>query len=235
MNKIATISDHAQAAALALGIQKYDIFGSSIDETSVQVDEGQPDKMEASQRSSVTVRVWNPSGQIGIASTTDLDANGLKLALQTAFEASEFGATENVPDFSPEATAPIAANNIIQVPQATVQELLQPLLKAEKTLVEAHAAIAGVPYNGLAQSDSEEFYLNSAGAKRYQSSSTASVYLYTKTEQEGKKPRSAGAMVWPSSMSMPASKKLPTKPSAICTTKKSPRANTASSSPRAPS
>jgi PmbA protein len=202
MNKIATIADQAQAAATALGIQKYDIFGSSIDETSVQVDEGQPDKMEASQRSSVTVRVWNPKGQIGIASTTDLDANGLKLALQTAFEASEFGATENVPDFSPEATAPIAANNIIQVPQATVQELLQPLLKAEKTLVEAHAAIAGVPYNGLAQSDSEEFYLNSAGAKRYQSSSTASVYLYTKTEQEGKKPRSAGAFRYGNGLAM---------------------------------
>jgi PmbA protein len=193
MNKITTLADQARTAAQALGIPKYDIFGSSIDETSVQVDEGQPDKMEASQRSSVTVRVWNDKGQIGIASTTALDANGLQLALQTAFEASEFGATENVPDFSPLATAPIAANNIIQVPPATVQELLQPLLKAEKKLLESHEAIAGVPYNGLAQSDSEEFYLNSAGAQRYQSSSTASVYLYTKTEQDGKKPRSAGA------------------------------------------
>lgn len=193
MNKIATLAQQVQEAAASLGIQKYDIFGSSVDSTSVEVDSGKPDKMEASQRSAITVRVWNPQGQIGITTTTDLDPKGLTLALKTAFEASEFGVKENVPDFSPEATAPITANSVIQVTPATVDELLQPLLKAEQALTASHAAIVGVPYNGLGQSDSEEFYLNSAGAQRYQASSTASVYLYTKTEQEGKKPRSAGA------------------------------------------
>ncbi len=192
MNKIETIANHAKTAAAQLGITKYDISGSSIDETSVEVDGGKADKMEASARSSVTVRVWH-QGTMGIASTTDVDAKGLALALKIAQEASAFGVKENVPDFSPEATAPITAKNEIRVPQATVQELLAPLLKAEKELLDADEAIVGVPYNGIGQGDSEEFYLNSDGAMRFQASSTASVYLYTKTEQEGKKPRSAGA------------------------------------------
>jgi len=57
----------------------------------------------------------------------------------------------------------------------------------------AHQAIAGVPYNGLSQRDLNRFYLNSDGAMRNESSSYSSIYLYTKTEEEDRKPRSAGA------------------------------------------
>ncbi|MFN7658376.1 MAG: TldD/PmbA family protein, partial [Dolichospermum sp.] len=39
----------------------------------------------------------------------------------------------------------------------------------------------------------DRFYLNSEGALRTESHSLASIYLYSKTEEENKKPRSAGA------------------------------------------
>jgi PmbA protein len=39
----------------------------------------------------------------------------------------------------------------------------------------------------------ERFYLNSDDALRTEARSYASLYLYSKTEEEGKKPRSAGA------------------------------------------
>ncbi|MEP0917926.1 TldD/PmbA family protein [Leptolyngbya sp. DQ-M1] len=193
MAKVQDIAAAAQEAAKKLGIDKFDIYGSSIDETSVQVDQGEPQQMKASQRSGVTVRVWNEEHSVGITSTTDVDSIGLELALKTAKEASYFGVKDNAPDFSPEATAKTADVNSEHLPQAPVSQLLETLIHAEKELLSAHPAIVGVPYNGLAQRDIDRFYLNSQGALRHEAHSYASMYLYTKTEEEGRKPRSAGA------------------------------------------
>jgi len=187
------LATHAQAIAHQIGIEKFDIYGSSVDETSVQVDQGEPKQVKASNRSSVTVRVWNKDHTMGITSTTDVDPSGVELALKTAYEASFFGVKEHVPDFSPEATVPIPTPANATASQAPVAKLLDILTEAEKELLEAHPAIKGVPYNGLAQRDIDRFYLNSNGAIRNEARSYASIYLYSKTEEEGKKPRSAGA------------------------------------------
>jgi len=190
---INTLAQDTQAIAQKLGLRKYDISGSVIDETSVQVDQGEPKQVKSSQRSSVTVRVWNDQGLLGITSTTDVDAAGLELALQTAAEASAFGNPDHVPDFSPEATAPIAALPKQVYPPAPVPDLIEKLVTAEKALLDRHPAIVSVPYNGLSQREIASFYVNSDGAARSEQGSYASLYLYTKTEQEGRKPRSAGA------------------------------------------
>ncbi|MBW4612815.1 MAG: TldD/PmbA family protein [Desmonostoc vinosum HA7617-LM4] len=193
MANINEIANHAKDNAQKLGIKKFDIYGSTVDETSVQVDQGEPKQVKASNRSGVTVRVWNEDNTMGVTSTTDVDPKGLELALKTAYEASFFGVKENVPDFSPEATIPIPDHPQEKALHAPVSELIDKLLVAEKELLTAHPAIKGVPYNGLAQRDVDRFYLNSDGAVRKESHSLASVYLYSKTEEEGKKPRSAGA------------------------------------------
>lgn len=193
MPKIQEIATSAQDNAKKLGIEKFDIYGSTVDETSVQVDQGEPKQVKASNRSGVTVRVWNEDNIMGITSTTDVDPKGLELALKTAYEASFFGVKENVPDFSPEATIPIQNTPHEKAPQAPVSALIEKLLVAEKELLASHPAIQGVPYNGLAQRDIDRFYLNSEGALRTESHSLSSIYLYSKTEEEGKKPRSAGA------------------------------------------
>ncbi len=188
-----TLANQVQDIAHKLGIHKYDISGSSVDETSVQVDRGEPKQVKASQRSGLTVRVWNDAGTVGITSTTDLDLAGLELALQTAQEASHFGCKEYVPDFSPEATVEIAQKQREIVEPVPVSTLIEQLVAAEQQLLDRHAAIASVPYNGLAQRDTEHFYVNSAGAARAQGGFYTSLYLYTKTDQDGRKPRSAGA------------------------------------------
>ncbi|WP_028954205.1 TldD/PmbA family protein [Synechocystis sp. PCC 7509] len=193
MTKIAELANYAQTSAEKLGIEKFDIYGSSVDETSVQVDTGEPKQVKASNRSNIMVRVWNADNTMGVTSTTDVDPKGLELALKTAYEASFFGVKDNIPDFSPEATSPLAAETQETAPQVPVSELIETLIKAEKELLSAHSAIASVPYNALAQRDVNRFYLNSAGARRNEARSYTSIYLYTKTEQEGKKTRSAGA------------------------------------------
>jgi PmbA protein len=193
MANIKEIANHAKESAHQLGIKKFDIYGSTVDQTSVQVDQGEPKQVKASNLSGVIVRVWNQDNTMGVTSTTDVDLRGLELALKTAYEASFFGVKENVPDFSPEATIPLTQHSHENVTQAPVSQLIESLLEAEKEVLNAHPAIKGVPYNNMSQRDVDKFYLNSDGAMRTESHSLASIYLYSKTEEEGRKPRSAGA------------------------------------------
>lgn len=193
MPNINELASYTQASAQQLGIKKFDIYGASADAISVQVDQGEPKQVKASNSSGVTVRVWNEDNSLGITSTTDVDPKGIELALKTAYEASFFGVKEHVPGFSPAASVPITANSDQTAPQAPISELIDVLIKAEKELLSAHPAIKGVPYNALTQRDIDRFYLNSEGARRWEARSYASIYLYSKTEEEGKKPRSAGA------------------------------------------
>lgn len=193
MSSVEQLTATATTIAEKLGIEKFDIYGSSVDENSVQVDHGNPKQVKASNRSGVTVRVWNQDQHIGVTSTTDIDPLGLELALQSAYEASFFGTREHVPDFSPEATAPLPELPDQSAPQVGIDTLIQELISVEQQLLQAHPAIQDVPYNGLSQRHVKRFYLNSAGAHRQEARSSSSVYLYTKTTEPGRKPRSAGA------------------------------------------
>ena len=76
MPTVQDIASYAETSAQKLGITKYDVYGSSVDETSVQVDRGDPKQVKASNRSSVIVRVWNSDGRVGVTSTSDVDPVG---------------------------------------------------------------------------------------------------------------------------------------------------------------
>jgi PmbA protein len=193
MSKVQTIAQTANQIATQLGIKKFDIYGSTVDQTNVQVFQGEPKQVKASQKSSVIVRVWNEKEQIGVTSTTDVDPKGIELALKTAQEASYFGVTEDVPDFSPLAQSALPEVHSELGTNVPASELIDKLLKLEQDLLNAHEAIASIPYNGLGQQEIERFYLNSEGAKREEKRTYSSVYLYATTEQENRKPRSGGA------------------------------------------
>lgn len=176
------------------GISQWDLGASCSSDTSVQVDRGDAKQMKAAQRSAITVRVWNSKGLVGITSTSDLSPDGLAKALAGAHAASAFGNPDDTPAFSPLATAPLA---MLEQPHHTSQSILQlldTLKDAERQLLDRHSAIGTVPYNGLAQRSSERIYLNSDGAFRQQDLTTASIYLYARAEETGRKPRSAGAV-----------------------------------------
>jgi len=176
------------------GIQRWDLGAACSTDTSVQVDRGEAKQMKGAQRSSITVRVWNDEGLVGVTSTSDLSQSGLERALSGARDASAFGNPEDRPGFSPLATAPLPALEQPCLPPLPILQLLATLKEAERQLLDRHPAIATVPYNGLAQRSSERLYLNSDGACRQQQLSTASLYLYARAEETGRKPRSAGAV-----------------------------------------
>ena len=180
--------------AASAGIRQWDLGAACSTDTSVQVDRGEAKQMKGAQRSSITIRVWNDDGLVGVTSTSDLSEAGLEKALAGARDASAFGNADDTPQFSPLATAPLQElHQPLQDPQGILR-LLDTLKAAEAELLGRHGAIATVPYNGLAERSSERLYLNSAGASRQQRLSTASVYLYARAEETGRKPRSAGAV-----------------------------------------
>ena len=175
-------------------VKQWDLGAACSEDSSVQVDRGEAKQMKAAQRSSITVRVWNPDGLVGITSTSDLSEEGLSMALASALEASPFGNPDETPAFSPLATAPLEPLNQPLHDPCSILDLLEVLKDAEGQLLSRHPAIGTVPYNGLAQRSSERLYLNSDGACRHQRLSTASLYLYARAEEAGRKPRSSGAV-----------------------------------------
>jgi PmbA protein len=180
--------------AAAAGIPQWDLGASCSTDTSVQVDRGEPKQMKGAERRAVTVRVWNDQGLVGITSTSDLSPQGLARALRGAQDASAFGNPDDIPAFSPLATAPLPQLEQPLRQPVGILHLLDTLREAERDLLGRHPAIGTVPYNGLAERRSERIYLNSEGACRHQRQTTASVYLYARAEEAGRKPRSAGAV-----------------------------------------
>ena len=188
------LREQLQRLARDVGISRWDLGAGCSSEISVQVDRGEAKQMKGSQRRAITVRVWNSAGLVGITSTSDLSEQGLAKALAGARAAADFGNPEDIPAFSPLAMAPLAQLEQHQHEPRSILELLDQLRAAESDLLGRHAAISTVPYNGLAQRSSERIYLNSEGACRHQQLTTASVYLYARAEETGRKPRSAGAV-----------------------------------------
>ena len=188
------LRDCLQSLASREGIRRWDLGAACSDDCSVQVDRGEAKQLKASQRSSITVRVWNSDGLVGITSTTDLSDSGLEQALVGAHTASRFGNPEDIPEFSPLATAPLPELDRPLQPRQGILPLLDTLRDAEADLLGRHPAIQTVPYNGLAESLSQSLYLNSEGALRQMERTQASLYLYARAEETGRKPRSGGAV-----------------------------------------
>ncbi|MBL6739877.1 MAG: TldD/PmbA family protein [Synechococcus sp. BS301-5m-G54] len=188
------LRDRLQELARREGIHQWDLGAACSDDCSVQVDRGEAKQLKAAQRSSITVRVWNRDGLVGITSTTDLSEAGLEKALTGAHEASRFGNPDDVPGFSPLATAPLPELDRPLKQRRGILPLLSTLREAEADLLARHPAINSVPYNGLAESLSQSLYLNSDGALREMQRTQASLYLYAKAEETGRKPRSSGAV-----------------------------------------
>jgi PmbA protein len=176
------------------GVRRWDLGASCSTDTSVQVDRGEAKQMKGAQRSAITLRVWNDDGLVGITSTSDLSDAGLARALAVARDASDYGNVDEIPDFSPLATAPLPVLEQPIRPAVSILSLLDTLKEAERDLLGRHPSIGTVPYNGLAQRSSDRLYINSAGACRQQRLTTASLYLYARAEEAGRKPRSSGAV-----------------------------------------
>ena len=188
------VGQHMTEGASRMGITTWDLGITCGHDTSVQVDRGEPKQLKARQSTSAMVRVWNGQGLVGITSTNDLSPSGLTVALEGARQASAFGDAQSPPRLSPQARDPLTPLHQSRHPALPIQVLLERLLAAERQVLNCHQAISTLPYNGLAQAQRERLYINSAGALRHQRATSASLWLYPRAEEAGRKPRSAGAV-----------------------------------------
>ena len=188
------LSDLLKRYSNQLEIEKWDMGASSSRDISVQVQQGKAKQLKSSQRTSMTLRVWNKNNQVGITSTSDLTSEGINKAMIGAIKASLYGNANESPEFSPLAKTELEQINSKISKSHTIDELLSILKIAEKQLIDTHQSIDSVPYNGLNESYMERIYINSAGANRHMKLSQSSIYLYAKAEEENKKPRSAGGI-----------------------------------------
>ena len=188
------IQDSLSRMSRNKSIRQWDLGASSSNDMSVQVDKGEPKQLKASQRSSITIRVWNKKGLVGITSTSDLSNPGLSKAFEGAYDASQYGNANEIPDFSPLSKDPLP--EIIKPLREFIgiKKLLELLKTAESKLLNKHHSIQNVPYNGLAESRFERIYINSEGSDRFFTATQATLYLYARAEEAGRKPRSAGAI-----------------------------------------
>ncbi len=175
-------------------IKQWDLGASSSKDISVQVDKGKPKQLKGSQRSSITIRVWNKQGLVGITSTSDLSELGLRKAFEGAYQASKFGNPNDIPDFSSLAKEPLTNLHKPIIEFQGIKRLLEILKDAENQLLNMHSSIKNVPYNGLAETNFERIYINSQGANRFIKATQASLYLYARAQEDNRKPRSAGAI-----------------------------------------
>ena len=188
------VRQHVAQSASRLGVATWDVGITCGDDTSVQVDRGEPKQLKARQSTTAMVRVWNGQGLVGVTSTNDLSRPGLTAALEGAKQASTFGDPASPPRLSPQARDPLTPLDQPRHPALPIPVLLERLLDAERQVLNRHQAISTVPYNGLAQARRERLYINSAGAQRSQSTTSATLWLYPRAEEAGRKPRSAGAV-----------------------------------------
>ena len=175
-------------------IIKWDLGAIYSNDLSVQVDQGQAKQLKGSQKSTLTIRVWNSSNLLGITTTSDLTTSGIKKAFKKAFEASNYANDNETVNFSSEANSPLPPKINSLSKSIGIYKLLEKLIKAEKQLIDSHEFIDSVPYNGLSEAKVERIYLNSDGSIRQMEITQASLYLYAKGQEVGKKPRSGGAV-----------------------------------------
>ncbi len=195
MNKLTVnLLDRMNKYVSKYSIKQWDLGATASTDSSVQVDHGIAKQLKGSQRSSVTIRVWNNQGLVGITSTSDLSDAGLQKSVHGAYEASLFGNPNESPQFSELCKAPLPKLERPLKKLLGIQNILEILIEAESSLLSTHKSISSVPYNGISESNYQRIYINSEGANRSLNNTQASLYLYARAEELRKKPRSSGSV-----------------------------------------
>jgi PmbA protein len=180
--------------ANSLGIEKYDVFGHTKEESSASSKNKKPFSLNSSSKSYLLIRVWNNNNQVGVTSTSNLTYSGLKDALTLAYSSAEYGSLENLYDFSENCLSEnenfYIQHNHLNAPK--MDELVAKCVQAESKILEKSSVFKSVPYNKVSDSLSTKFYFNSLGAFKAEDKNISFCYFYPLAQEEGKIAREAG-------------------------------------------
>jgi PmbA protein len=191
---IEQLKSEIHSIANFLGIKKYDVYGSTKEESSASSKNKKPFSLNSASKSSMLIRVWNQNNQVGVTSTSNLTHNGLTDALKLAQSSAEFGSLENTYDFSENC---LNENGNIHIQQdysntAKMGLLVEKSVQAESKILENSPVFKSVPYNKVSESFSTRFYFNNLGAFKAEDKNISFCYFYPLAQEEGKVAREAG-------------------------------------------
>ena len=132
---IKQIRDSIKKITSSNNIKKWDLGAMASENHSVQVDKGIAKQLKGSQKSSLTIRVWNKNNQIGITSTSDYSEIGLEKAFMHAYQASDFGNKRETPTFSPLAKSKLEETSDSLQGSLGISTMLEILKSAESDLI----------------------------------------------------------------------------------------------------
>jgi PmbA protein len=176
---------------------KYDVSGHSSSSRLVKQKDSGAFEQSASQRTAVTLRVWDSQGRVGVVQLSSLHPEVVLSAVDMALETAAYGPTENLPvlpnsDSIVSARPTDASAPRTDEPDLDFEVLCEALDKSIQQVKSAHPDIQLVPYNSLKQMHVRRFYGNSAGLLKIQKNSNLSAVLYARGQSEGYRPRATG-------------------------------------------
>lgn len=190
---VESLKDQCKKISQSLQISKFDMFGVIKEENSASAKENKPFALSASNKSSVTLRVWNEHDHMGSASTSNLTPEGLARAFEIALNSTQFSDTAKKYDFSSLCLEKIDYNlSNSNCDFESIQNLAHAVIECEKNILASHPSFKSVPYNKIAQTYFEQFYFNSLNSFRYQKTSYAMCYFYPLAHEDNKIPRQLG-------------------------------------------
>jgi PmbA protein len=181
-------------AAKELGIQKYDMFAVLSFEESASSKDGQPFNVNTRFKHYGVIRVWTGESHLGIVRTSDLSFDGFKAALMIASQAAQVSQQKEKIEFSPKAQEELTvleAENS-QSPPTALQNLMDAVVNGEKSILSFHEAFLSVPYNGVGQTYSRRFYINSENVFKKEDKALTWSYFYPLAQKKNQKSRQSG-------------------------------------------
>ena len=185
------LRQHLIETSQELGIKKFDLYGVISEDQQASSKDGTPFLVSASQKTRMTIRVWNKEGMQGIIRSSNVTPEGLKEALELASVCAL--KIEDQIDFSDRAKEPLESSEE-KIEMAPISSLISAVTKAEKHILEDDNCFKSVPYNKVSESLSSVFYINSDHVYRFENLSSSACYFYPMAESHEKKARQEGEL-----------------------------------------
>ncbi len=191
---IEQLKSDIDSIARSLGIKKFDVFGSTKEESSASSKNKKPFGLNSANKSYLLIRVWNDKQQAGVTSTSNLTYAGLTDALILAYSSAEYASTENIYDFSENCRNAVENLNIqpLSFDKISMTELVEKCTLGEAKILESSSIFKSVPYNKVSNAIIKKFYFNNLGAFKSEENNLAYCYFYPLAQEPHKIAREAG-------------------------------------------
>lgn len=156
------------------GADQSDVIVSSGESFSVSIQNTDIDKYKVSGSRVLGVRTIKDA-RVGLAYTEALDSDSIELAIKKALENAEASEPREHETITTKAGESLVESKFKKDPSST-DEKIEFAKTLEADVKKKESRVTNIPYNGLSESESESYYLNSHGTFNFESEYYMSCY-----------------------------------------------------------